>query len=140
GVFAAMTIGKHASLRWGLRRLARLFPAFRVAVLMIVAATHLVAPEGLPRRTSRALPGNLALVHLIVPDIAYIVLAHWTVPVQVAGFTVIALLAATKSVRGRVATAVMWAVLLVPLAIRYVFMGPGDIVPTWLSVAMDGTG
>src|SRR5690606_41107378 len=62
------------------------------------------------------------------------------VPVQVAGCTVIALLAATKSVRGRVATAVMWAVLLVPLAIRYVFMGPGDIVPTWLSVAMDGTG
>ncbi|SFO92602.1 acyltransferase family protein [Saccharomonospora viridis] len=140
GYFAAMTIGKHPSLRWWLRRLARLLPAFWVAVLMIFAATQLFAPEGLPRHTYRDLLGNLALVHLIVPDIAYIDLAHWTVPVQVAGFTVIALLAATKSVRGRVATAVMWAVLLVPLAIRYVFMGPGDIVPTWLSVAMDGTG
>ncbi|EHR60823.1 acyltransferase family protein [Saccharomonospora cyanea] len=139
GYFAAMTIGKHSSLRWWLRRLARLLPAFWVAVLVIFAATLLFAPEGLPRHTYGDLIGNLALVHLLVPDIAYIDLAHWTVPVQVAGFTAIALLAAFR-VRGRAATAVMWAVLLVPLAVRYVFMGPGDIVPAWLSIAMDGTG
>ncbi len=140
GYFAAMTIGKYPALRWWLRRLARLLPAFWVAVLLIFVSTQLFAPEGLPRHTYGDLLGNLFLVHLLVPDIAYIDLAHWTVPVQVAGFTTIALLAATKRVRGGVATAVMWAVLLVPLAIRYVFMGPGDVVPVWLSVAMDGTG
>ncbi|MEY7974056.1 acyltransferase family protein [Saccharomonospora xinjiangensis] len=140
GYFAAMTIGKHSSLRWWLRRLARLLPAFWVAVLVIFAATQLFAPEGLPRHTYRDLLGNLALVHLLVPDVAYIDLAHWTVPVQVAGFTAIALLASSKRVRGRVASAVMWLVLLVPLAVRYLFMGPGDVVPMWLSIAMDGTG
>ena len=119
GYFAAMTIGKHPSLRWWLRRLARLLPAFWVAVLMIFAATQLFAPEGLPRHTYRDLLGNLALVHLIVPDIAYIDLAHWTVPVQVAGFTVIACWP-PPSLCGAGGPAVMWAVLLVPLAIRYV--------------------
>ncbi|EHY87033.1 acyltransferase family protein [Saccharomonospora azurea] len=140
GYFAAMTIGKHPSLRWWLRRLARLLPAFWVAVVVIFVTTQLLAPEGLPRHTYGDLLGNLALVHLLVPDVAYIDLAHWTVPVQVAGFTAIALFAASKRVRGTVASAVMWAVLLVPLAIRYLFMGPGDVVPMWLSIAMDGTG
>ncbi|WP_024873706.1 acyltransferase family protein [Saccharomonospora piscinae] len=140
GYFAAMTIGKHSSLRWWLRRLARLLPAFWVAVIVIFVSTQLFAPEGLPRHTYTDLLGNLALIHLAVPEISYIDLAHWTVPVQVAGFTAIALLAANKRVRGSVATAVMWAALLVPLALRYFFMGPGDVTPSWVSTIMDGTG
>ncbi|MFD2400208.1 acyltransferase family protein [Prauserella oleivorans] len=34
----------------------------------------------------------------------------------------------------------MWFVLLFPLALRYLFMGPGDTPPTWVSMIMDGTG
>lgn len=140
GYFAAMTIGRQTSLRWWLRRLARLLPAFWVAVLVIFALTQLFAPEGLPRRTYGDLLGNLALVHVLIPEVGYIDLAHWTVPVQVAGFTAIALLAWGGRIRGRVATAVMWAVLLLPMALRYLFMAPGEVAPFWVRVIMDGTG
>lgn len=140
GYFAAMTIGRQTSLRWWLRRLARLLPAYWVAVLAIFAITQAFAPAGLPRHTYGDLVGNLALMHLLLPQVEYIDLAHWTVPVQVAGFTVIALLAWRGRVRGPLATSVMWTVLLVPLAVRYVFMGPGDTPPVWLSMVMDGTG
>lgn len=140
GYFAAMTIRKHSPLRWWLRRLARLLPAFLVAVLAIFASIQLFAPPDFPHPDYGDLIGNLTLMHLILPGVEYVDLAHWTVPVQVAGFTAIALLAWSGKVRGRVATAVMWAVLLIPLAVRVTFMGPGQIVPQWLSIVMDGTG
>ncbi|WP_019815974.1 acyltransferase family protein [Saccharomonospora saliphila] len=140
GYFAAMTVGRQTPVRWWLRRLARLLPAFWVAVLVIFAATQLLAPEGLPRRTYGDLVGNLALIHVLDRDVAYIDLAHWTVPVQVAGFTGIAVLALSGRVRGRVATGVLWAVLLLPLSLRYLFMAPGDVPPEWVSYLMDGTG
>ncbi len=140
GYFAAMTVGRQPPVRWWLRRLVRLLPAFWTAVLVIFAATQLFAPEGLPRRTYADLLGNLALIHVLDSDIAYIDLAHWTVPVQIAGFTAIALLAVGGRVRGRAATLVMWGVLLAPMALRYLFMAPGEPVPEWVSTVMDGTG
>ncbi|PXY19179.1 acyltransferase family protein [Prauserella muralis] len=140
GYFAAMTVGKQTPLRWWLRRLARLLPAFWIAVLFIFVVTQLFAPEGLPRRTYGDLVGNLALVHTLLPEVEYIDLAHWTVPVQVCGFTAIALLAWRGSIRGARASAVMWAVLLVPLLTRYLFMGPGKTPPWFASTMLDGTG
>ncbi|MEU6642969.1 acyltransferase [Saccharomonospora sp. NPDC046836] len=140
GYFAAMTIGKQPPLRWWFRRLARLLPAFWGAVVVIFVVTLLFAPEGLPRPAYGDLVGNLALVHTLLASVDYIDLSHWTVPVQVASFTAIALLAWRGRVRGRAATAVMWAVLLVPLAVRVLFMGPGMAVPQWLSMVMDGSG
>ncbi|PWV80188.1 Peptidoglycan/LPS O-acetylase OafA/YrhL, contains acyltransferase and SGNH-hydrolase domains [Prauserella marina] len=140
GYFAAMTIGKSTPLRWWFRRLARLLPAFWVAVVFIFGITLLFAPEGLPRPSYGDLVGNLGLVHTLLADVQYIDLSHWTVPVQVAGFTAIGLLAWKAKVRGTAASVVLWLVLLVPLAARYLFMGPGQAPPQWLSMALDGTG
>jgi peptidoglycan/LPS O-acetylase OafA/YrhL len=140
GFFAAMTIGKHPPLVLWLRRLARLLPAFLFAVLFIFAFARLFAPADFPQTGLRDLAGNLALVHVLVPSISYVDIAHWTVPVQVAAFTGIALLAAFRVVRGRVASAVLWALLVVPLLLRWTFMGDGDHPPQWLSLVMDGTG
>lgn len=139
GFFAAKTIGKHTSLGWWLRRLARLLPAFFVAVLVIFACTRLFSPPDFPHLSYRDLLGNLGLVHVLVPSVQYVDWPHWTVPVQVAAFTGIFLLAGLK-VRGRAATVAMWLILLAPLTIRLAVMGPGDRVPTWLSIVMDGTG
>ncbi|RBM18219.1 acyltransferase [Prauserella sp. PE36] len=139
GYFAAMTIGRGTPLRWWLRRLARLLPAFWVAVVVIFLVSIVLHPEGFPRPSYGDLVGNLALVHTLLPSVEYIDLSHWTVPVQVCGFTAIALLAWKGKVRGRNATLVMWAVLLVPLAVRYLFMRPGEVAP-WASMMMDGTG
>lgn len=141
GFFAAMTIGKHTNFGWWLRRLARLLPAFFFAVLFIFAFTR-VFGKGLdlfPQLSYRDLAGNLALVHVLIPSIQYVDWPHWTVPVQVAAFTGIFVLAALK-VRGRRATIAMWALLVVPLGIRAIFMGPGDQVPRLVSAVMDGTG
>lgn len=140
GYFAAMTVGRKPPLRWWLRRLARLLPAFFVAVLVIFAASLLLHPEGFYRPSYTDLVGNLALLHNLLDGVEYIDRAHWTVPIQVCGFTAVALLAWKGRVRGRAATAVMWGVLLVPLALRYLFMGPGRIPPEWVSMLMDGTG
>ncbi len=139
GFFAAMTIGKHTSFGWWLRRLARVLPAFFVAVLFIFACTRLFSPADFPQLSYRDLVGNLALVHVLVPSIQYVDWPHWTVPVQVAAFTGIFLLAALR-VRGRSASVAMWLLLVVPLVVRMALMGPGDHPPQWLTVAMDGTG
>lgn len=139
GYFAAMTIGKHTTLGWWLRRLARLLPAFCAAVLIIFACTRLFSPPDFPQLSYRDLVGNLALTHVLLPSVQYVDWPHWTVPVQVAAFTGIFLLAALR-VRGRKATVALWTVLLVPIVIRMALMGPGDMPPQWLSTLMDGTG
>ncbi|OLT39537.1 acyltransferase [Saccharomonospora sp. CUA-673] len=140
GYFAAMTIGRKPPFRWWLRRLARLLPAFFVAVVVIFAVSILLYPEGFYRPSYTDLVGNLAMLPNLVDSVEYIDRAHWTVPVQVCGFTAIALLAWKGKVRGRTASLVMWAVLLVPLTLRYLFMGPGMVPPEWVSMVMDGTG
>lgn len=141
GYFAAMTIGKHTNFGWWLRRLARLLPAFFFAVLFIFGFSRLFANglTGFPQLSYTDLIGNLALVHVLLPSVEYVDWPHWTVPVQVAAFTGIFLLAACK-IRGRKADIAMWALLVVPLFVRVVFMGPGDQVPGWVSIIMDGSG
>jgi peptidoglycan/LPS O-acetylase OafA/YrhL len=138
GYFAAMTVGRQLPLHWWLRRLARLLPAFLVAVLVIFAVVRLLAPPDFPRPSLGDLIGNLTLMHLILPDVDFVDLAHWTVPVQVSAFTAIAILAGTGKIRGRAASAVLWAVLVVPIIVRVTLMT--EDAPTWLSAAMDGTG
>ncbi|GAB3477111.1 acyltransferase family protein [Amycolatopsis cihanbeyliensis] len=140
GYFAAMTIGRQTPVRWWVRRIARLLPAFLVAVLAIFAVTRLLAPADYPQPGLGDLIGNLTLMHLWIPEVRYIDLAHWTVPVQVGAFTAIAVLAFRGRLRGKAATGVLWAVLLVPLAVRGLAMAPGDTPPQWLSVVLDGSG
>ncbi|MFD2493252.1 acyltransferase family protein [Amycolatopsis jiangsuensis] len=140
GFFAATTIGRGTPLRWWLRRLARMLPAFWAAVLVIFTVSRLCAPADFPRPDFGDLLGNLLLLHLLLPGVDYIDLAHWTVPVQVAAFAMIALLAWKGRIRGRMASAVVWVVLLVPLAVRVLFMSPDVPAPAWLSAIMDGTG
>jgi peptidoglycan/LPS O-acetylase OafA/YrhL len=138
GYFAAMTVGRQLPLHWWARRLARLLPAFLVAVLLVFAVVRLFAPPDLPRPSSLDLIGNLALLHLLLPGIEFVDLAHWTVPVQVSAFTAIAILASAGRVRGRAATAVLWAVLVVPIVVRVTLMTQD--APDWLSAVMDGSG
>ncbi|WP_344860457.1 acyltransferase [Amycolatopsis ultiminotia] len=140
GFFAATTVGRSTPLRWWLRRLARMLPAFWVAVLVIFTVSRLFAPDDFVRPDFGDLIGNLLLAHLLLPGVDYIDLAHWTVPVQVAAFTMIALLARRGRIRGHLASAVLWFVLLAPLAVRVLFMNPDVPAPAWLSAIMDGTG
>ncbi|MFD2400207.1 acyltransferase family protein [Prauserella oleivorans] len=100
GYFAAMTIGRQPPLRWWLRRLARLLPAFWVAVVVIFVVSIALRPEGFYRPSYVDLAGNLGLLHTLLPAVEYIDRAHWTVPVQVCAFTAIALLAWRGKVRG----------------------------------------
>nr|WP_116050982.1 acyltransferase [Amycolatopsis palatopharyngis] len=136
GYFAAMTVGNQLPLHWWVRRLARLLPAFFVAVLVIFAIVRLFAPPDFPRPSGTDLVGNLALLHLLLPHIELVDLAHWTIPVQVSGFTAIAVLSGRIS--GRAATTLLWTILLVPILVRITLMTQD--APAWLSAVMDGSG
>ncbi|MGH3517903.1 MAG: acyltransferase family protein [Haloechinothrix sp.] len=139
GYFAAMTLGKHTAVGWWLRRMARLLPAFFVAVLLIFACTRLFSPADFPQLSYRDLVGNLALMHVLIPSVQYVDWPHWTVPVQVAAFTGIFLFVALR-VRGRAASVTMWLLLVAPLVVRIALMGPDDAPSRWLIMAMDGAG
>lgn len=138
GYFAAMTVGKHTAFGWWLRRLARLVPAFVAAVVLIFGFTRMFGKGlGFPELSYYDLWNNLLLLHVLRPSVQYVDWPHWTVPVQVAAFTGIFLLAAFK-VKGRSADIAMWLVLVVPLLVRWFVMDGSH--PAWVGMIMDGTG
>lgn len=139
GYFAALTIGKHTPIGWLLRRFARLLPAYLAAVLIVFTVSRLFAAtlDGFPQLSYRDLAGNLVLVQVLLESVQHVDWPHWTVPVQVAAFAGIFLLAAAK-VRGRAADVAMWLLLLGPLGVRFVMYR--GFAPEWLQLLMDGSG
>ncbi|NUS45484.1 MAG: acyltransferase [Mycobacteriaceae bacterium] len=140
GYFAAVTVRKHAPLRWLARRLARLLPAYFVAVAVTFALVRLLGPEDLDLHhlTLTDLAGNLLLLQQLLPGhVRFVDVSFWTLPVQVAGFAAIALLARLRPLRDH-ALVVLWAAVAAPLLIRWTWMA--DNPPTWLVLAIEGTG
>jgi peptidoglycan/LPS O-acetylase OafA/YrhL len=138
GFFAAHTVRKYSGSRWWLRRMARLLPAYAVAVLIVFSAAHLFAPPEYYHPDAVDLIGNLLLLHMWIPGVNWVDGSFWTLPVQVGVFTAIALLAYVRGVRGNRVAWVLWAVVAVPLVIRWTAMqhDPDE----WLLILVDGSG
>ncbi|WP_169816177.1 acyltransferase family protein [Nocardia miyunensis] len=139
GYFAAVTLGRNPPGRWLARRFARLLPAYLVAVVVVYALVKLFSSAEFSLHELRwaDLVGNLLLLQQLLPNVAFIDLSWWTLPVQVAGFTAMALLVRGR-VRGRAVMPILWAVVLIPVVIREIWMG--DHPAEWMVIALEGSG
>ncbi|WP_344677513.1 acyltransferase [Saccharopolyspora taberi] len=117
GYFACVTIGRGPVLRYWWGRIARLVPPFLAAVVLIFAVMRLVPVDGWFDPTGGDLAANLLMLWNWKPDdYPFIDGSHWTVPLQLMGFTVAALLFRSSWGHGRRVVVVLWAAVLIPIA------------------------
>lgn len=121
--FVCVTLAKGRPGRWWVRRLARLLPAYAVAVVVTYFLTILASRYGYWRPSGRDLVGNLLLVQGWDSQITYIDHSYWTLPAQLTMFTLAALAAAHlgRDVWRRRWTlpAVAWVVVAAPLLVLW---------------------
>ncbi|MCD2193367.1 acyltransferase [Actinomycetospora endophytica] len=89
--FVCVTIAKRRPGRWWWQRIARLVPAYLVAVVVTYGATLLAADYGYWRPGVRDLVGNLLLVQSFDPAVTYMDHSYWTLPLQIGVFSLAAL-------------------------------------------------
>ena len=89
--FVCVTLAKRRSGRWWWQRIARLLPAYLVAVVVTYAATLVAAEFGYWRPGLRDLVGNLLLVQSFDPAVTYMDHSYWTLPLQIGVFTLAAM-------------------------------------------------
>ncbi len=111
---ASLNSGRPGRFLW--RRLARLLPAYLVAVLLTYAVQRWVAPEGWSQLDGRDVVYNLLLVNQWFPDVNIVDFAYWTVPVQICAFIAGAVM--VKHLRGNKLRVFLWALIVVPLVLR----------------------
>ena len=114
--FACVTIGRGTLLRYWWGRIARLLPSFLVAVVVIFALMRWAAIEGWFYPTGHDLIANLFMLwHWRPEDYSFIDGSHWTVPLQLMGFTAAALLYKSRFGHGKHVLVVMWLAVLLPI-------------------------
>lgn len=93
--FVCVTLAKGGNEgRWWWNRIARLLPAYVVAVLVTYGLTLYAAQYGYWRPGARDLVGNLLLIQGWDSQVTYIDHSYWTLPAQLTMFTLSAVVAA----------------------------------------------
>ena len=133
--FVCVTLAKRRPARWWWQRIARLLPAYLVAVLVTYGATLVAAGFGYWRPGVRDLVGNLLLVQSFDPSVTYMDHSYWTLPLQIGVFTLAAL---AVGVLGRdlwrhpaALPALAWAGVVVPVLLA-------EFATGWLATLSDG--
>ncbi len=135
--FICVTVRRGRTGRWLGHRLARLLPAYLVAVVLTYGVSRAVAPAfGWYLPTPTDLLANLALVQAWSPQFHWVDASYWTLPVQVMAFLVAALLWPRGWGRGLRLPVLLWALVLVPLVIR--FLWRADDSAQWVRSLFDG--
>lgn len=111
---ATLNSGRPGLFLW--KRIARLLPAYMVAVVLTYAVQRWIAPEGWNQLDVRDVVYNLLLLNQWLADVNIVDFAYWTIPVQVAAF--IAGAALVKVLRGRKLRIFLWALVVTPLLLR----------------------
>ena len=91
GYFLCVTLARRRPGRWWWNRIARLVPAYLVAVTITYAATLVASQFGYWHPGVRDLVGNLLLIGTWNPDIVAMDGSYWTMPLQIGVFTLAAL-------------------------------------------------
>jgi peptidoglycan/LPS O-acetylase OafA/YrhL len=114
--FACVTIGRATPLRYWWGRIARLLPSFLAAVLVIFVVLRAFPMPGYLWPTRADLEANLLMLWNWDPQrYRYIDGSHWTIPLQLLGFTVAATLYRGRWGHGWRLRAVLWLALVVPV-------------------------
>jgi peptidoglycan/LPS O-acetylase OafA/YrhL len=161
--FVCVTVRRGNTGRWLWNRLARLLPAY----LLAVVATYVITRVGvavfehyrfdglggllfgqpvsgsvvggppvwyLPNKTD--LFSNLFMVEAWSPGFHWIDASYWTLPVQVMGFTAAAVLWKRGWWRGARLPVLLWSLVIVPVIIRFAWRG--DDSAQWIKSVFDG--
>ncbi|MFD1147395.1 acyltransferase family protein [Saccharothrix hoggarensis] len=121
--FACASLAKGEPARFLRNRLARLVPAYVVAATFTYTFLRYAAPEGWSPMGPRDLLFNVLMLQNWFPDVHVVDFSYWTLPVQVTGFVAGALLA--SRLRGRALKVGLWALVVVPVALRDAAADPG---------------
>lgn len=117
GYFACATLGRYPAGRYWWGRVARLLPAFLVAVPLAWLALRYLAPPEWWTPGRRDLVWNWLLLGNWDPGMfPFLDGSYWTLPLQLMAFTAAAVLGATRWGSGHRLRIVLWAAVLVPLA------------------------
>ena len=136
--FACVTIGRGTVLRYWWNRIARLLPPFLGAVVVIYLLWRWAAIEGWFSPTLRDLVANLLMLWNWKPaEYAFLDGSHWTVPLQLMGFTFAALLYRSSWGHGKRIIAVLWTAVLLPMAQWPIRV---SAPPEWYRTIVDGIG
>ncbi|MGP4017849.1 acyltransferase family protein [Saccharopolyspora sp. 5N708] len=115
--FACVTIGRGSALRYWWGRVARLLPPFLAAAVVIFLVLRAFPVEGWFVPTAADLGWNLLMLWHWKPQYyPFVDGSHWTVPLQLMGFTAAALLYKSRWGHGRRLVVVLWAAVIVALA------------------------
>lgn len=115
--FACVTIGRGRLLQYWWGRVARLLPPFLAAVVVTFLLMRWAAIEAWFYPTGTDLVANLLMLWNWSPsEYAYIDGSHWTVPLQLMGFTMAAVLYKSRWGHGKRMIVLMWAAVLLPIA------------------------
>ncbi|MEB3367349.1 acyltransferase family protein [Saccharopolyspora mangrovi] len=115
--FACVTIRRGSMLRYWWGRVARLLPSFLAAVVVSYFVLRAFPIEGWFYPLPEDLRANLLMLWHWKPQFyPFIDGSHWTVPLQLMGFTVAALLYRSRWGHGRRILIVLWTAVLLPLA------------------------
>ncbi|MDI2027074.1 acyltransferase [Saccharopolyspora sp. TS4A08] len=114
--FACVTIGRGTMLRYWWGRIARLLPSFLAAVVISYFVLRAFPIEGWFFPLPEDLRANLLMLWHWKPQYyPFIDGSHWTVPLQLMGFTAAALLYKSSWGHGRRMLIIMWVAVVLPL-------------------------
>src|SRR5947209_6575821 len=119
--FVCVTLSTRPPERWWVDRLARLLPAYLVAVVVTYLVTLYASRFGYWRPNGADLVGNLLLLQTWDPSVAYLDHSYWTLPAQLEMFTLAAVAAAAVGRgfwrRRRTLPLAAWGLIVIPVLI-----------------------
>jgi peptidoglycan/LPS O-acetylase OafA/YrhL len=158
--FVCATTGKAMRGRWLWNRVARLLPAYLVAVLVTYVVSRIAVSafngysfadgkwlfgtpvSSLPTLAPWYLPdghdllGNLFMIQAWSPSFHWIDASYWTLPVQTVAFVIAALLFGRRVMSARRLSLLLWSLVIVPVIIRYTLRTADSA--QWIKSIFDG--
>jgi peptidoglycan/LPS O-acetylase OafA/YrhL len=163
--FVCVSLRKGSPARWLWKKIARLLPAYLVVVLVTYVVARFAGAIFSGQHYAGGLPGflfgpptggpttaapwylptgvdlfaNLTMIQSWSTDFNYLDGSYWTLPVQFMAFTAAALLWPRRWRTDAGVIALIWALLIVPLVLRFVVFQPTD-TPEWATTLIFGLG